>query len=515
MKLSIKYPLKLKLVILLTLMLFISLSVFVTFAVQIFRADKSAYVFDALLAKANTEKIIFANKIKAQRDKLLMQEQRLMLGDKTLTREDLFSSQQELIRGDLIIPHQGKFYILGDKLQLASPEKVPQLQSIFDNKVFESVREIIIDKTKYLIAYSYNSEFNFIITTMIAYDLAFSATDELIQRSLFFGSLLLGICLILSVLLVRPLTKQLENLFIHTQKISSGDFKSRLEVRGNDEVSALTHSVNDMSEQIENYVEEMKEKARLANEVAVAQLVQSSFFPNPSYDDEKLSFFAHYRPASECGGDWWGVFHTTTHKVFFIADATGHGVPAALLTATMNCCKTSLNFILESRPELLQRPDEIMRFMNQAVIGAGKEIQVTCFIAILEMATHKLTYSNASHPAPLIFNSTLQTLEKSDISPLQASNGPRLGERIEATYTNETRQLQAHDTILLYTDGIIEALNADGKRWGERRLLNVITDNYKQDCRLLLTSIMSSLEDFMNGSPQDDDFTAVSFKVKS
>jgi len=514
MNLTVKYPLKLKLLLLLAFMMVVSLSIFVTFAVQIFREDKSAYIYEALLSKANTEKIIFENQIRVSSNPLRVEENKIFLKDRPITKEDL-GFEEGVIETNLIIPYENSFYQLNENLTPVEEEKAAVLQDIYSKNIFETVREITLNKKKYLFSFSYHPEFNFVISAMIPYDLAFNATNELIERSLFFGTFILGLCLILSVFLVRPLTRQLEALFNHTQKIAAGDFHSRLKVTGSDEVSALTSSINNMSQQIGHYIEEMKEKARLENEVAVAHLVQSSFFPEPSYEDNKLSFFAHYLPASECGGDWWGVYHTPTHKIFFIADATGHGVPAALLTATMNCCKTSLTFLLESRPDLINRPDEILRFMNQAVLGAGKEIQVTCFVAILELESNKLTYANASHPLPLLFNSSLQTLEKSDIMPLQGPNGPRLGERESAQYQNETIQLKPHDTIIFYTDGIIEATNTEGKRWGERRFIKVILDNFKFASQPLLTSIMCSLEDFVKDSKQDDDYTILTFKVNS
>src|SRR5690606_11851732 len=122
--------------------------------------------------------------------------------------------------------------------------------------------------------------------------------------------------------------------------IAQGNFDKRVKVKGHDEVGALSDSVNDMADKIVLYMEEMKEKARLENEVAVAQLVQSSFFPRSSLTSPDLQVFGHFEPASECGGDWWGIADHGDWRIFFIADATGHGVPAALLTATINCCKS-------------------------------------------------------------------------------------------------------------------------------------------------------------------------------
>lgn len=514
MKFNIRYPLKIKLLMLLSIMLIVSLSIFVNFAIQIFRDDKSAYIFETLLSKANTERIIIENLIRNKTGSLEFVENTLSLQGEKLKHSSLFGTDEDLIKTQLLVHKEQTYYQLDDFLTPVDEVKAQLLENIFNKKVFEAVREIQLGHDKFLMAYSYSPEFDFIILSTLPYELAFGATDELIQKSLYFGILLLGLCLIFSVFIVRPLTRQLEILFDHTKKIASGDFKTKVIVRGSDEVSALTVSINNMSGQIEEYIEEMKEKARLESEVAVAQLVQSSFFPDAIFDDQKINSYAYYSPATECGGDWWGLSHTPTHKIFFMTDATGHGVPAALLTATMNCCKSSLNFILESKPELLHSPHEILRFMNQAVWGAGKKIQVTCFVAILDLKTNKLTFANASHPAPLRFNSQAQTLEKSDISPLQGVNGPRLGERENATYESQSIQLNPHDTILLYTDGIIEAQNQEGKRWGERRLLKAITENYQTDCEKLVNSIMDSVKDFSAGHAQDDDYTVVSFKVK-
>jgi sigma-B regulation protein RsbU (phosphoserine phosphatase) len=149
-----------------------------------------------------------------------------------------------------------------------------------------------------------------------------------------------------------------------TQELASGNFSKRVKLKGSDEVGALSDSINDMANKIVVFMEEMKEKARLENEVAVAQLVQASFFPEST---QLPDITGHMEPASECGGDWWGYFDHGDWRVVFIADATGHGVPAALLTATMNCCKTSLGYILESKPDIVKQPDEILRFKSSCV----------------------------------------------------------------------------------------------------------------------------------------------------
>ena len=129
----------------------------------------------------------------------------------------------------------------------------------------------------------------------------------------------------------------LNTLFTATQRIAEGNFETKVEIPSSDEIGALSDSFNFMSDEITRFMGEMKEKARLENEVKVAQLVQSSFFPNDDITIGPVDISAFYQPASECGGDWWGYVEDENVLVLIIADATGHGVPAALLTATANC----------------------------------------------------------------------------------------------------------------------------------------------------------------------------------
>ncbi|MBA2405920.1 MAG: SpoIIE family protein phosphatase, partial [Bdellovibrionales bacterium] len=289
-----------------------------------------------------------------------------------------------------------------------------------------------------------------------------------------------------------------------------GNFEKRVQLKGHDEVGALSDSINDMANKIVVFMDEMKEKARLENEVAVAQLVQSSFFP-PSKPLPDI--YGHFEPATECGGDWWGYFDDGDWRVVFIADATGHGVPAALLTATMNCCKTSLSFILESQPDFITKPHEILRFMNQAVHGAGKEIQVTCFVASINRRTKELIYSNASHTPSLLYSSVKESLTKESFRPLIDANGPRLGQKADSVFTSARLELALHDTIFLYTDGLTEADNDEGTRWGERRLLKSLAQNGQGSPQEIIQGILQDFKSYVQDRPNGDDITIVAMKV--
>jgi sigma-B regulation protein RsbU (phosphoserine phosphatase) len=513
---QVRFPLKFKLLALMIILIAASLIVFVGIALKTFKEDKSAYIFESLFNKVTSEKIILAQKL-GQGSFSLKGTDLLHHGEPVgdLLRNHL--EEETVYTTKIVVPYQNQFFQWSEnKLSELSPEEQKIFNEIFTKSLNQAVKETTLNDEKVLYAYDYDPVQNFAFVAILPQAKAFEATTYLIQKSVSYGLLILGIAMILSVLLARPLTAQLERLFAMTQEIAKGNFQNRVDIKGHDEVGALSDSVNDMADKIVIFMEEMKEKARLENEVQVAQLVQSSFFPQNTHLDGSLAIEGHFEPATECGGDWWGFSHHGDWCVFFIADATGHGVPAALLTATINCCKSSLNFILETRPTLIEEPHEILRFMNQAVCGAGKEIQVTCFVASFNKKTKRFVFANSSQTPPLLFpGSKGDLLAKDDFRPLIEANGPRLGQRPDAVYEFHALELETHDTIFFYTDGLTEAENTEGTRYGERRLIKSLSQRGLGSPVEIIEGVMSDFKSFTENKSLNDDLTAVTLKVIS
>lgn len=511
---SVRFPLKLKLLAVMIILIASSLSVFVGIALTTFKEDKAAYIYESLLNKANSGEILLSEKLGSQSSRLSIKDGVVFLNEKPLDNIETLLPENSTIVHSLVIPHGGKFFVWENgSLGSASAELVSIFESVFEKSIHEAVREFKKEEESWLLAYRYNPKLNYAYVTSLPESEVFAVTRYLIQKSLFYGLFILGVSVILSVLLAKPLTASLEKVQNLTQDIASGNFSRRIKIKGHDEVASLAGSVNHMADRIVLFLEEMKEKARLENEVQVAQLVQSSFFPENFLENEAFSIHGHIEAASECGGDWWGVFESENWSILFIADATGHGVPAALLTATMNCCKTSLAYLSELDPDILSRPDEILRFMNQAVHGSGKEIQVTCFVASLNKKTKKMHFSNASHTPPLFFNALKGSLGKEDFQPLMEPNGPRLGQSLGSTYSAGKMDLSSGDTIFFYTDGLIEYENTEGQRWGERRLLKALGQHGTETLKEIIPRILGDLKAF-SVEKFKDDVTVVALRVK-
>jgi sigma-B regulation protein RsbU (phosphoserine phosphatase) len=510
---QVRYPLKLKLLTLMIVLVATSLIVFVGIALNIFKEDKSAYIYESLLNKASSSQIILKQQLRSLNKTASFE---VTAGKLEFGKMDVSEVLKKSIglesafKLKIIIPSQGELYEWHDKIKKVSLSEEQALAPLLKQSLNQGVKEVLLEKESVLYAYDYDPELNFAFVVYLGQDKAFEATSYLINKSTYYGLLILGLSMLVSILLAKPLTSQLETLFEMTQELAKGNFSKRVSLKGHDEVGALSDSINDMADKIVVFMDEMKEKARLENEVAVAQLVQSSFFPSAT---AHADIHGHFEPATECGGDWWGYFDHADWRVVFIADATGHGVPAALLTATMNCCKTSLSFILESQPDFIERPNDILRYMNQAVHGAGKEIQVTCFVASINRKTKELVYSNASHTPTLLYSMNKDGLTKESFRPLIEANGPRLGQKADSVFTSVKLQLQEHDTLFLYTDGLTEAENPEGARWGERRLLKSLAQVGSGSPQEIIQGVLQEFKTHVQDGPNSDDITIVTMKV--
>lgn len=338
---------------------------------------------------------------------------------------------------------------------------------------------------------------------------AFAVADNLIEKSYLFAIFLLSLAIIVGILFSRTLTKSLETLFLGTQSFVGGNFDSRVEVNSADEIGALSDSFNYMGKKIVEFMEEMKEKMRLEREVEVAKLVQDSFFPESEGQLGCGQFAAFYAPASECGGDWWGHIEHEGKTILFVADATGHGVPAALITATANCGLHTLKEVLKTNPKLCYHPEAMLEWFNKAICGAGKQLYMTMFCAVIDVQAKTIVWSNAAHNPALILPSNIENPKRQDLVPMLGNPSPHLGKSLDSKFERQTLSFNLGDTLILFTDGIVENTNTEKKAYGDRRFHQSIVEFKNQAVSLWRDQVAGSALEFSGGTPSDDDVTLI------
>lgn len=369
-----------------------------------------------------------------------------------------------------------------------------------------------------IIAYSKVPSFDLYALTEIPEAKAFQASELLIKKSVYFGIALLSFALIFGILFSNSLTGALTYLSNAANLMAEGNFNTPIDhtKATNDEVGTLNFTFENMRLKIVSYMEEMKEKYRLENEVKVAQIVQKSFFPQSSIDFNSSNIFGLYKPASECGGDWWGYLEQGNKISVIICDATGHGVPAALLTAAAHSTVSNLN--LESKKRYIS-PSEILTRLNQVVSLMKSSVQLTGFVFELDSETGIFKYSNASHLPALVFSKNNKSeYTKEDIVPLQETTGSRLGESFESIYLESTGILKEFDFVILYTDGILE-FEKNGKIYGQRNFFKNILESLNSshnNAESLTNKFMLNFSEFQEDKSLQDDITflAISFAPK-
>lgn len=541
---QVRFPLKVKLMLAMTILVTVSVSVLVFSSVHIFKQDKSAYIFDSVLTRTLSQSEIIKNKINNLtsmskvdliRDNSVIPLPENLKSSFNQTMFQIFKIDNTLSL-HYVFSYEGQTYIknINELVNLSNENDVYQYALYFlqGNIVYQLDKtiKIINDPNRESILRQFKTEEGvqqveknlvghaspfpaYLLVTSLDSKLAYEATEDLIYKSLAYGMLILGLAIIVGLLLARPLTKQLEKLLTLTQVVSSGNFNEEIQIKSHDEIGSLSDSFNFMIKKIRFYIEEMKEKARIESELKVAQLVQSSFFPNEEINGTAFNISGRYSPASECGGDWWGVLNFQDKTIVMIADATGHGVPAALITATINCCKSNLKSYLELAPEKATSSGFMMSFINQAICDAGKEIQMTAFIFVLDHSRQMMTFSNASHQPALLYRQEGVEISKENFQVLNDVNGPRLGQNPQQSYEEKTITLLPHDKIYLYTDGITECINSQGNAFGERRFLKTILESVTMDAKTTKNGLWASVESFRDNTPLKDDITFVAVDI--
>jgi serine phosphatase RsbU (regulator of sigma subunit) len=243
--------------------------------------------------------------------------------------------------------------------------------------------------------------------------------------------------------------------------------------------------------------EKARERERLKQELSVARRIQQALLPKatPKFNGWQLA--AYYRPARQVGGDFYDFLELPNgHLGIVVGDATGHGMPAALLMATTRG-------MLRAVAQHLDSPGEVLARVNDAICPEiPPNMFVTCFYAILDPADGRLLFANAGHNLPYLRRDGQRS------SDLWARGMP-LGLMPRMSYEENETSLESGESILFYSDGLVEAHNPHREMFGFPRLREVV-DEYGSAGGSLVERLINDLSGFVGaGSEQEDDITLV------
>jgi len=249
-------------------------------------------------------------------------------------------------------------------------------------------------------------------------------------------------------------------------------------------------------EKLESQVERCRslrrEQRKRADELQDARDIQNNLLPKnfPQIKDYEIAGMT--KPMRHVGGDFYDVVRISeTQTVFCIADVSGKGMPAALLMSSLQAALKPLMWDCRSPRELCRRLNRILC----EIAPVGKF--VSFFYAVLDSKDNRLTYCNAGHNPPALVRADGATSE------LNAA-GAVLGQFPDWVYEQSEVQLRPGDTLMLFTDGLVEACDQDEEPFGEERLNRIVLENRGAGAESLQKLLMQAALAHCGGSFQDD-----------
>lgn len=295
--------------------------------------------------------------------------------------------------------------------------------------------------------------------------------------------------------LIGQVVKPVQVLTASTREVARGNWDVSIEHHAKDEIGTLSKAFNNM-------VQSLRENARIWHEFNIAREMQAQMLPKAAPALSNLSIGAKSIPTKEVGGDFYDFLPLEDGRLgIVVGDVSGHGVSAAMvMTAAMG----AVRFTAEEK----SRTDLVLNKVN---IRLSKDIQnhmfVALFYCIFNPKTYALHYTNAGQTMPYL-------LREGEISFLpQAANSDRfpLGIVYSASYEQLEMQLKPGDKLVIYTDGIVDAMNGNYESYGFERFADSIRMNAKVSPNQMIESLVGG----MNGYSSDvhDDVTVVVLEV--
>src|SRR5215213_6556670 len=249
---------------------------------------------------------------------------------------------------------------------------------------------------------------------------------------------------------------------------------------------------------LEEIEQQARERERVEQDLRVARRIQQASLPKEVPEVQGWQINPHYQPAREVGGDFYDFLELEDGRLgLVVGDATGHGVPAALVMSTTCGMLRAVALSVDS-------PGEVLARVNEALSARiPPSMFVTCFYAILEPKSGRLLYANAGHDLPY--------LRRSRGAEELRARGMPLGLMPEMSYEEKEAMLGAGEAVLFYSDGLVEAHDPEGEMFGFPRLQALVAEHAEGEP--LVEYLMEKLYCFAgDGWEQEDDITLVTLQ---
>lgn len=264
-------------------------------------------------------------------------------------------------------------------------------------------------------------------------------------------------------------------------------------------VKALRDS-KELNIKLRELLYDAKKLAYLEKELEIARLIQQQLLPSSIPKSKGLDIAVKFQPTLSIGGDIYNVFQLRDGVVVFIADVVGHGIPAAMVASMVN-------ILFKMFQMLCIDPGLVLRSLNVNICNMLPQTFVTAACVFINRNEEYVKIARAGHPS-IIYQKNRESIEEC------IPQGKALGLKGENTFETITLPLSPGDALLIYTDGVIEAVNSENAMFGVERLITIMTECYDKSSEEILEAVSSELLSFIGDDANlEDDITLVMIKA--
>ncbi|EMY71320.1 SpoIIE family protein phosphatase [Leptospira vanthielii] len=295
------------------------------------------------------------------------------------------------------------------------------------------------------------------------------------------------------VMVTSRMDSQLEEISIVDVKDVVG--KSRELAIENRDLEAAVEVLKSFKQELE------KKQLSMEKDLRLAKNIQKGLIPEIIPDWNGIQFWTAFAPMQEVSGDYYDYFPYNMDKLgVAVCDVSGHGVPAAFITAL-----SKLLFSNFKKP----KPSETFKLINRELLDLVKQQGYTTCVYVLIHDDYKVLYSVAGHPRPILYRAKTKRAE------ICEGDGTFLGMFPDAgdTFRDLQIQLEPGDKLFLYTDGLTEAENDKGIAFGEDRLIQIIETTFEKSIQETVETILSIHKEFTMGTDPMDDITLLGLQL--
>ena len=252
--------------------------------------------------------------------------------------------------------------------------------------------------------------------------------------------------------------------------------------------------------------QEIQSKA-LEHDLAIASEIQSNLVPKRMLKVPGYDISAYYRPSKEVGGDYYDFIQIDDdNEGVIVADVSGKGVPGSLV---MTMARAFIRMEAE-RSRNTSPADTLMKANRMLAQDIKKGMFVTALYCILNKRTNELRVASAGHNPLVVWRAATNQVEL--VNPNGIALGFDKGPVFERTVKDEKIVLGHGDRIVAFTDGTVEAMNAQNQEFGDERFYTLIRDLAQRDSNQMLNLVVKALDEHKGHAPQSDDITIVTLR---